>query len=96
MAPPLGELSPKVTERVLRPCIPSPSSLRSATSPIGGGKGGGSIIPLCRLTVWCAHPIGTDGFLLWRKGVLRCGDGELGAVGKENVVYLRKINGFII
>ena len=39
LAPPLGELSPKVTERVLHPGIPSPSSLRSATSPIGRGKG---------------------------------------------------------
>ena len=39
MAPPLGELSPKVTERVLHPGIPSPPSLRSATSPIRRGKG---------------------------------------------------------
>ena len=39
LAPPLGELSPKVTERVLHPGIPSPSSLRSSTSPIGRGKG---------------------------------------------------------
>ena len=54
---PLGELSPQVTERALRPrdviCLrrcqhfpidvavicPSPSSLRSATSPTGRGKG---------------------------------------------------------
>ena len=36
---PLGELSPKVTERALHPNFPSPSSLRSATSPIGRGKG---------------------------------------------------------
>ena len=51
---PLGELSPQVTERGLRPflndniigcclwyghCLPSPSSLRSATSPKGRGKG---------------------------------------------------------
>ena len=39
LALPLGELSPKVTERVLQPGIPSPSSLRSATSPKGRGKG---------------------------------------------------------
>ena len=40
LALPLGELSPKVTERVLRhDCLPSPSSLRSATSPKGRGKG---------------------------------------------------------
>ena len=39
MALPLGELSPKVTERALPPCVPFPSSLRSATSPIGRGKG---------------------------------------------------------
>ena len=39
MAPTLGELSPKVTERALHPCFPSPSSLRSATSPRGRGKG---------------------------------------------------------
>ena len=36
---PLGELSPKVTERVLHPNFPSPSSLRSDTSPKGRGKG---------------------------------------------------------
>ena len=58
LALPLGELSPQVTERTLRPrdviCLrrcqhfpigrcrylPSPSSLRSATSPTGRGKGG--------------------------------------------------------
>ena len=39
LALPLGELSPKVTERVLQPGIPSPSSLRSSTSPKGRGKG---------------------------------------------------------
>ena len=39
MALPLGELSPKVTERALPPCVPFPSSLRSATSPKGRGKG---------------------------------------------------------
>ena len=57
LALPLGELSPQVTERTLRPrdviCLrrcqhfpigrcrylPSPSSLRSATSPTGRGKG---------------------------------------------------------
>ena len=53
LALPLGELSPQVTERVLQPfteiplgvvfryghCLPSPSSLRSATSPKGRGKG---------------------------------------------------------
>ena len=43
LALPLRELSPKVTERVLQPCFPSPSSLRSATSPIGGGKGCSSL-----------------------------------------------------
>ena len=51
LALPLGELSPQVTERALQrfgndniywypQCFPSPSSLRSATSPIGRGKGG--------------------------------------------------------
>ena len=50
LALPLGELSPQVTERALQPfsndkinlCthrLPSPSSLRSATSPKGRGKG---------------------------------------------------------
>ena len=40
LALPLGELSPQVTERVLQPfCSPSPSSLRSATSPKGRGMG---------------------------------------------------------
>ena len=39
LALPLGELSPKVTERAFRTHFPSPSSLRSATSPIGRGKG---------------------------------------------------------
>ena len=39
LALPLGELSPKVTERVLQSGIPSPSSLRSATFPKGRGKG---------------------------------------------------------
>ncbi len=39
---------------------------------------------------------GTDGLLLWRKvKLLRCGDGELCTVGKENVVYLVKINGLL-
>ena len=38
LALPLGELSPKVTERVLHPNFPSPSSLRSDTSPKGRGK----------------------------------------------------------
>jgi len=38
LAPPLGELSPKVTERVSAYYFPSPSSLRSATSPKGRGK----------------------------------------------------------
>ena len=60
LALPLGELSPQVTERALRPrdviCLrrcqhfpigrcrylPSPSSLRSATSPTGRGKGAGT------------------------------------------------------
>ena len=36
---PLGELSPKVTERALHPNFPSPSSLRSDTSPKERGKG---------------------------------------------------------
>ena len=47
LALPLGELSPQVTERVLQSFLinwyghwlPSPSSLRSATSPKGRGKG---------------------------------------------------------
>ena len=39
LALPLGELSPKVTERAFRTHFPSPSSLRSATSPKGRGKG---------------------------------------------------------
>ena len=50
LAPPLGELSPKVTESVLQPSIPSPSSLRSATSPKGRGKGclgGIEMHPIC-------------------------------------------------
>ena len=58
LALPLGELSPKVTKRVLHPSLPSPSSLRSATSPIGRGKRAPAfndtkqrIIPLCLLTV---------------------------------------------
>ena len=38
LALPLGEPSPKVTERAFHPCFPSPVSLRSATSPIGRGK----------------------------------------------------------
>ncbi len=53
LALPLGELSPQVTERALRRFLndyvhlnhqrwPSPSSLRSATSPKGRGKGGAS------------------------------------------------------
>ena len=39
LALPLGELSPKVTERALQSCVPPPSSLRSATFPKGRGKG---------------------------------------------------------
>ena len=49
LALPLGELSPKVTERAIAAlwgygpcfaaCLPSPSSLRPATSPRGRGKG---------------------------------------------------------
>ena len=47
LALPLGELSPQVTERVLQSflinwyghCLPSPSLLRSATSPKGRDKG---------------------------------------------------------
>ena len=46
LALPLEELSPKV-----QPYVPSPSSLRLATSPKGRGKGGQFIIPLCLLTV---------------------------------------------
>ena len=38
LAPTLGELSPKVTERVPGALFPSPSSLHSATSPTGRGK----------------------------------------------------------
>ena len=38
LALPLGELSPKVTERAFHPCFPSSASLRSAASPIGRGK----------------------------------------------------------
>ena len=40
LALPLGELSPQVTERVLGLRLPSPSSLRSDTSPKGRGKKG--------------------------------------------------------
>ena len=52
-------------ERALHPCLPSPSSLRSATSPIGRGKGcshsmiqgqAQQIILLCLLTVLCPRP----------------------------------------
>ena len=39
LALPLGELSLQATERVLGQCLPSPSSLRSDTSPTGRGKG---------------------------------------------------------
>ena len=35
LALPLGELSPKVTERALQSSFPSPSSLHSTTSPRG-------------------------------------------------------------
>ena len=51
LALPLGELSPKVTERVLHPGFPSPSSLCSATSPKGRGKGAVhySTVPVNRL-----------------------------------------------
>jgi hypothetical protein len=38
LALPLGELSPKVTERAFHPCFPSPVSLRSAASPYGRSK----------------------------------------------------------
>ena len=38
LALPLGELSPKVTERAFHPCFPSSAPLRSAASPIGRGK----------------------------------------------------------
>ena len=47
LALPLGELSPQATERaqlIIKPpgvyghCLPSPASLRSATSPTGRGK----------------------------------------------------------
>ena len=50
LAPPLGELSTKVTERAFRTHFPSPSSLRSATSPKGRGKGclgGIEMHPIC-------------------------------------------------
>ena len=33
---------------------------------------------------------------VWFIVSLRLGDGEFGAVGEENMVYLREINGFII
>ena len=51
LALPFGELSPKVTESVLKPVFPSPPSLRSDTSPKGTGKGCSSIILLFLLTV---------------------------------------------
>ena len=38
LALPLGELSPQVTERGLQLGLPSPTSLRSATFPMGRGK----------------------------------------------------------
>ena len=50
LALPLGELSPKVTERAFRTHFPSPSSLRSATSPIGRDK-------KCSSLSRCAPPI---------------------------------------
>ena len=65
LALPLGELSPQVTERALHSYLPSPSSLRSATSPIGRGKGyshsmiqgqAQQIILLCLLTVLFPRP----------------------------------------
>ena len=57
MALPLGELSPKVTERALHPGFPSPSSLRSATSPKGRGKGDARHFS-CRGTPPLALPLG--------------------------------------
>ena len=50
LALPLGELSPEVTERAFRTRFPSPSSLRSAASPKGSGKGclrGIELYPIC-------------------------------------------------
>ncbi len=64
LALPLGELSPQVTERVIQPSSavadrsPSPSSLRSATSPRGRGKGW-SLRPQTR-TVPAGVPAGTE------------------------------------
>ena len=46
---PSGRLSPQVTERASRPGFPSPSSLCSATSPKGRGKG-----VLCQSTAFRA------------------------------------------
>ena len=57
LALPLGELSPKVTERVLHSGLPSPSSLRSATSPKGRGKGDAHYFS-CRGTPPLALPLG--------------------------------------
>ena len=74
MALPLGELSPKVTERALHSYLPSPSSLRSVTSPIGRGKGyshsmiqgqAQQIILLCLLTVLCPRPFTRRFFLYY-------------------------------
>ena len=50
LALPLRELSPKVTELAFRTHFPSPSSLRSATSPKGRAKGclgGIEMHPIC-------------------------------------------------
>ena len=57
LALPLGELSPQVTERVLHLGLPSPSSLRSGTSPKERGKGVPFITPQCLSAVCSAPPI---------------------------------------
>ena len=57
LALPLGELSPQVTERVLHLGLPSPSSLRSDTSPKERGKGVPFITPQCLSAVCSAPPI---------------------------------------
>ena len=76
LALPLGELSPKVTERELKPGFPSPSSLRLATSPQGRGKG------YLRDT-----PIGTDALHFFRANApLALPLGELSAKVTERVL----------
>ena len=57
LALPLGELSAKLTERVYT--YPLRPSLRSATSPIGGGKGGRACVTKGEA---CASPLLTIAF----------------------------------